>query len=99
VQLFGPFALHIDAAPVQKYATARGQALLAYLLLNADQPHPREHLAELFWPEQSPKQARQNLRQTLSRMRRDLDRPAAAAAGGFEVDYQTVRLSADLFDV
>ncbi len=46
--------------------------LLAYLAVEADRPHHRLHLATLFWPDHSEKQALQNLRQTLSRLRRAL---------------------------
>ena len=45
-------------------------ALLAYLAVEAHRPHRRSTLVALFWPDQPEKQALQNLRQTLSRLRR-----------------------------
>ncbi len=95
VRLFGPFTLQIDGTPLARFATVQGRALLAYLLLRPDQFHAREKLADLFWPEHVPSKARQNLRQTLSRLRRDLSHNP----DGFLVDRNTVRLSAELYDV
>ena len=45
------------------------RALLAYLVVEAAQPHRREALAELFWPERPEGVARDNLRQALSNLR------------------------------
>ena len=55
----------------------RQQSLLAYLLLNSNQPQSRQQIAFLFWPESSDQQAKTNLRQLFHHLRQtwsDLDR-------------------------
>jgi len=57
----------------------KGRALLAYLALQSGRPQSRERLAALFWSRVAEPQARMNLRQTLSVVRREMK----AAGGGF----------------
>jgi DNA-binding SARP family transcriptional activator len=45
-------------------------ALLAFLAVENSRSHPRERLAELFWPALTPEAARGNLRQSLYNLRR-----------------------------
>src|SRR6185295_18474949 len=49
--------------------SARIQALLAYLALEAGREHTREALAALFWPDEPDQVAKQNLRQALYQLR------------------------------
>jgi len=49
----------------------RSIALLAYLVMTA-QPHSRERLATLLWPDHDPERARANLRRDLSYLKRQL---------------------------
>ena len=48
------------------------QALLVYLALNLDTPPSRDKLAAIFWGERFDNQARQSLRQAISRLRKTL---------------------------
>ena len=50
----------------------KAQALLAYLALNAEQPHRRDKLATLLWGDRLDEQARHSLRQSLSALRKAL---------------------------
>ena len=52
------------ALPTTRYAR-----LLAYLVVESDRPHHREHLADLLWSGYPQRSARQNLSQTLSILR------------------------------
>jgi DNA-binding SARP family transcriptional activator len=70
IRLLGPFQVTIDSQPVTGFAYDKVRALLAYLAVEADHIHRRETLAALFWPNHSPKLARQNLRQSLATLRR-----------------------------
>ncbi|MEZ4640876.1 MAG: winged helix-turn-helix domain-containing protein [Caldilineaceae bacterium] len=84
--------------------TKRGQALLSYLLLNNAQVHTRTALAEFLWPEQPEKKSRQNLRQTLTRMRQDLGvglihGDLLPLPDPFTTDYHTLQVDASLFAV
>ena len=72
IQLLGDFRLvHPDNGLIH-IRSPRQQSLLAYLLLHADIPQPRRHLAFLFWPDTSEKQAHTNLRNLLYQVRRAL---------------------------
>ena len=68
ISLLGGFQVKRVEQPAV-FATNRARALLAYLAVEANQPHPREALAALFWPDDQEQSARQNLRQTLTRVR------------------------------
>ncbi|MCA9936952.1 MAG: AAA family ATPase, partial [Anaerolineales bacterium] len=70
LQCLGPLAITLDTETRPRFATDRARALLVYLAMNGERPYRREELATLLWPEQSNSQARQNLRKTLSRLRR-----------------------------
>ncbi len=52
--------------------TPRLHSLLAWLLLQADVPQPKERVASLLWPDSSGPQARTNLRQLLHHLKRAL---------------------------
>jgi DNA-binding SARP family transcriptional activator len=69
VQLLGNFSMVYGTTPVTSVNTARLQSLLAYLILHADTPQLRQHVAFLFWPDSSDAQARNNLRQALHALR------------------------------
>jgi DNA-binding SARP family transcriptional activator/predicted ATPase len=65
----GQFRVAANGVPVTALVTHRMQALLAYLLLHAGSPVPRQQLAFLFWPDTTEPQARTNLRQLLHHLR------------------------------
>jgi predicted ATPase/DNA-binding SARP family transcriptional activator len=69
IRLLGPLQVALDDEPITDFATDKARALLAYLAVESDRPHRRDALAGLLWPEQSQDKARQNLRQTLARLR------------------------------
>lgn len=72
VQLLGGFNLVYDAVPLTGVNSARLQSLLAYLILHADSPQLRHHVAFLLWPDTTESQARNNLRQFLYQLRHAL---------------------------
>lgn len=78
ILLLGTLEVYVNDQPVTRFATAKTTALLAYLALERDQMHTRSHLISLFWPDNDEPSARQNLSQTLTRLRRTLG-PAADA--------------------
>jgi len=72
IRLFGRFAVTTgDDKPVT-VTGKKNQALLAYLAANADRAQPRERLAGLLWGDRFDDQARQSLRQAISKLRKDL---------------------------
>ncbi len=76
--MLGPLQVTLAGEPVTGFKSDKVRALLAYLAVEADQPHRREALAGLLWPEWPDRQARSNLRYALSNLRRTIgDRDAA----------------------
>lgn len=72
VQLLGGFNLIYDDTPITGINSARLQSLLAYLILHADIPQSRQHLAFVLWPDTTETQARNNLRQFFYQLRHAL---------------------------
>ena len=72
LQLLGEMQVTLDGAPLTGKVYGKLLALLAFLALEDGRSHPREHLAELFWPTLAPDAARTNLRQSLYNLRRTL---------------------------
>jgi DNA-binding SARP family transcriptional activator len=69
LSLLGPFRATLDEEPVVDFKSDKVRALLAYLAVEADQPHSRDKLAGLLWPEWPDRDARNNLRYALSNLR------------------------------
>jgi DNA-binding SARP family transcriptional activator len=75
IQLLGGFSIIYGEKPLSAINTARLQSLLTYLVLNANIPQPRQQIAFQLWPDTSESNARNNLRQFLHQLRRDLPDP------------------------
>lgn len=75
VNLLGGFSLAYGQQAIGGINTTRLQSLLAYLILHADAPQPRQHVAFLLWPDTSEANARNNLRQFLHQLRQALPDP------------------------
>jgi len=72
ISLFGNLRMTRAGQPVTAVNTNRLQSLIAYLILHADAPQPRERLAFMLWPASTESQARTNLRQLLHHLKRAL---------------------------
>jgi DNA-binding SARP family transcriptional activator/RecA/RadA recombinase len=70
LSLLGPFQATLDGQPITSFKSNKVRALLAYLAVEADRPHPREVLAGLLWPDWTDREALGNLRYALSDLRR-----------------------------
>jgi DNA-binding SARP family transcriptional activator/predicted ATPase len=68
LSLLGPFRATRDEQPLG-FKSNKVRALLAYLAVEAHQPHRREVLAGLLWPDWPDRDALNNLRYTLSDLR------------------------------
>jgi DNA-binding SARP family transcriptional activator len=73
ITLFGKFDVRCDDQVLEGLDTRKVQELFCYLLLNRDQPHPREALASLLWDEDQTDQPVRCLRKTLWQLRTALD--------------------------
>ncbi len=69
IQLLGGFSIAYGEKPISSINTSRLQSLLAHLVLNANIPQSRQHVAFLLWPDTSESNARNNLRQYLHQLR------------------------------
>lgn len=73
ILLLGPLKVQLDGSEItDKLRTKKELALLAYLSETPERSHPREILAELFWPNRPENYARMNLRQALLGIRKAL---------------------------
>lgn len=65
----GTFQAFLDGNPITEFEADKVRALLAYLAMEADQPHRRDALAGLLWPDWPDRSARTNLRNALANLR------------------------------
>jgi DNA-binding SARP family transcriptional activator len=72
IALLGDFRIENGEEPVEGVDTPRLQSFLAYLLLHAEAPQLRQHVAFIYWPDSSEPQARTNLRKQVYHLRRAL---------------------------
>ena len=70
LSLLGSFEVTLDGQSVTGFKSNKERALLAYLAVEADRSHRREVLAGLLWPNWPDRDALNNLRYTLSDLRR-----------------------------
>lgn len=64
ISLLGPFRMSLNGQPLTQFRTRSVQALLIYLVCEAERPHQREVLMDLFWPAMPLTSAQANMRQT-----------------------------------
>jgi DNA-binding SARP family transcriptional activator len=69
LSFFGAFQATLGDKPLTNFRSAKVQGLLIYLVLTRQQAHARDVLATLFWPDEAEAIAKQNLRQSLHRLR------------------------------
>ncbi|MEZ4635778.1 MAG: BTAD domain-containing putative transcriptional regulator [Caldilineaceae bacterium] len=69
---FGAFQVLRQGNPITSCRSVNVQGLMAYLALESDRPHSREHLSALFWPNEPDNIAKQNLRQILYLLKQSL---------------------------
>lgn len=70
--LLGTFRVMRGSTLIDDFPTNKVRALLAYLAIESDRPHPRESLAALLWPESPESDALASLRNALAGLRRTL---------------------------
>ena len=91
INLFGNLRIAFAGRPVTAVNTNRLRSLIAYLILHADTPQPRERLAFMLWPASTESQARTNLRQLLHHLKRALP----AESNSLVTDHFTVQWRQD----
>jgi len=96
LKLLGGFEARLQAGATLTLPTQKTQALVAYLALPLGESHPREKLATLLWGDMQHAQARGNLRNALSRIKKSLP---TAVRGSLVVDGARVSLDPSAVDV
>jgi predicted ATPase/DNA-binding SARP family transcriptional activator len=79
IRCFGNLRIEVDGQPINHFDTDKTRALLVYLAIENQHPHPRSHLAGMLWSDQPEEQALHSLRQTLSSLRRTIGDHTAAS--------------------
>jgi DNA-binding SARP family transcriptional activator len=74
ISLFGAYTVTLGGQPITTFAYDKVRALLAYLVVEKDRAHRREHLCAMLWPDAEPALAHQNLSQALYVLRGSLGR-------------------------
>ncbi len=69
LQLLGTPLICWGTQPITHFRSAKSLVLLAYLAMERGTPHSRVNLITLLWPDQPEENGRQNLSQTLTRLR------------------------------
>ncbi|MBI1296106.1 hypothetical protein GC175_14225 [bacterium] len=69
----GAFQVVHNDTPIASFRSVNIQALLTYLAMESDRPHPRDALIQLFWPDEPADVARHNLSQSLYLLRKAVD--------------------------
>lgn len=93
LSLLGPFQAWTADGVSQSFRTLKERALLSYLAVEHSQPHSREMLANLFWPDRSEGIARNNLRQALYGIRQVIGEPGFSSVFNLTVDEVQFNLS------
>ncbi len=99
IELFGSLRLIAgdDAAAVERFQTRKTASLLAYLAFHRGRIITRDLLADQFWPDADPSDARNSLRVALASLRRQLEPPGVPSGAILVADRNTVRLAANAF--
>lgn len=92
VQLFGSGAATHDDRSMRGFPGRQAGLLLCYLVLNRGRPQPRERLAAVFWADLPTPTARTYLRNTLWRLKSDLDSLGLCNADVLAVDEEMIGL-------
>ncbi len=93
LSFFGAFQATLGDKPLTNFRSAKVQGLLVYLVLTRQQAHARDVLATLFWPDEAEAIAKQNLRQSLHRLRQIVGDTAAPDEPHLLVTRSTVQFN------
>lgn len=94
IRLFGSLEVSWGKRPVSELRAKKTLALLAFLCVESDQPHRREKLANMLWPDSPDPTARGNLRHALSELKKTFqDRDASLPF--FLTTRETIQFNAD----
>src|SRR5690242_6019572 len=94
IQLLGGLSAERGERRITRFHTRKTASLFAYLAFYSARAHPREGLADRFWPECDADAGRANLRVALSWLRRQLEPPGIEPGSVLDADRTGARLNA-----
>ncbi|HEU4972999.1 MAG TPA: helix-turn-helix domain-containing protein, partial [Gaiellaceae bacterium] len=99
-RLLGPVEAVRDGHPLP-LGGAKPRALLALLLLHANEVTSRDRLIEALWPERAPGSADHSLDVQVSRLRKafEPDEPLHTRGGGYLLDARPTDIDAHRFEL
>ncbi len=98
ISLLGTVEVRLNNEPISSFRTKSVQALLIYLVCEAERPSSREQLMDLLWPSMPLKSAQTNLRQTTYRLRQtipEVNRQNGEAVPFLITTRQTIQINPD----
>ena len=98
IRCFGPFRAEINGLLLPSLHSKKERLLLAYMTLRYDREVERNEVAGALWPDSLEEQARFNLRQTLSSLRKALG-PAAVRLESPSKQALRLHISAEEADI
>ncbi len=100
LQLLGGVSARLESGASIAFPTKKTKALLSYLAIPLGKSHSRGKLCGLLWEDSAEEQARANLRQTLTYLRKALSAPEreAVATDGDAVALDPAALEVDVVD-
>ena len=102
VSLLGEQTITDDRTGSVRGRSSRTVALIAFLVIHAGSPQPRQRIAGLFWPDSTDAQALTNLRRELHNLRLALDDEPSLVVTPRDLcwrDTETCRVDVRVFDV
>src|SRR5215469_10366760 len=102
MSLLGEQAIIDDRAGSVQARSSRAVALVAFLIVHAGSPQPRQRIAGLLWPESTDAQALTNLRRELHHLRQLLGDEASLVVTPRDLcwrDTNTCRVDVRVFDI
>ncbi len=99
LNMLGGFEASFDEETAPKFRTRKSKALLSFLAWPRRKLHYRDKLAALLWPNEADQQARKNLRQAISILRRALSESDVQIVSEGDVIYlDTKQLHVDAWE-
>src|SRR5262245_66432323 len=92
LSLLGAVQVGLDRAAITAFDSDKVRALLIYLAVEAQQPHRRETLVGLLWPESTDVAARRPLYQALYNLRQPI-RDQAATPPYFHIRHDALQFN------
>ena len=95
INCLGNLQIRLGDKNISPFETDKAKALLVYLAIESDQKLQRPQLAGFLWPDETEERALHNLRQTLSSLRKTLDKTIPNSEL-LVADRKTIALAPDI---